>query len=203
MAFEDANQRFTVELIKGAMNATRREMEALITRTAMSPFIREKKDFFTAILNAKGELVVSTSLTLAGNLVDKVLETYPITSMQNGDLYWYNDPYATKGAVSHLPDMVFIMPVFSQSEIVAFVECWGHLWDIGGAVPGSISPKAKSVFEEGIMIPPVRVIQAGKRNDEVFRIFTHNSRFPDMLEGDLNSLMAACQLKKKTCRGVH
>ena len=206
MAFEDANQRFTVELIKGAMNATRREMEALITRTAMSPFIREKKDFFTAILNAKGELVVSTSLTLAGNLVDEILEIYPITSMQNGDLYWYNDPYATKGAVSHLPDMVFIMPVFSQSEIVAFVECWGHLWDIGGAVPGSISPKAKSVFEEGIMIPPVRVIQAGKRNEEVFRIFTHNSRFPDMLEGDLNSLMAACQLGKKRveeCIKVH
>ena len=141
--------------------------------------------------------MVSTSLTLAGNLVDKILEVYPIASMQNGDLYWYNDPYATKGAVSHLPDMVFIMPVFSQSEVVAFVECWGHLWDIGGAVPGSISPHAQSVFEEGIMIPPVRVIQAGNRNEEVFRIFTHNSRFPDLLEGDLNSLMAACQLGKK------
>ena len=73
----------------------------------------------------------------------------------------------------------------------------GHLWDIGGRVPGSISPNAKSVYEEGIMIPPVRVIQAGVRNEEVFRIFTRNSRFPEMLEGDLNSLMAACQLGKK------
>ena len=194
---DDANQRFTVELIKGALNASRREMEALITRTSMSPFIREKKDFFTAILNPQGELVVSTSLTLAGNLIDSILDSYPLHTMKNGDLYWYNDPYFTSGAVSHLPDMVFVMPIFSKARVIAFVECWGHLWDIGGRVPGSISPNAKSVYEEGIMIPPVRVIQAGVRNEEVFRIFTRNSRFPEMLEGDLNSLMAACQLGKK------
>ena len=83
---DDASQRFTVELIKGALNASRREMEALITRTSMSPFIREKKDFFTAILNPQGELVVSTSLTLAGNLIDSILDSYPLHTMKNGDL---------------------------------------------------------------------------------------------------------------------
>jgi N-methylhydantoinase B len=139
-----ASDRIVFELIKGGLTAARREMEAVIARTSMSPFIREKKDFFTAILNRDGELVVSTSLTLAGNLLDSVLETYPIETMIDGDVYWYNDPYFTKGAVSHLPDMVFITPVFSNEKLVAFVECWGHLWDIGGAVPGSISPTATS-----------------------------------------------------------
>ena len=154
LTLEDPNQRFTVELIKGAMNATRREMEALITRTAMSPFIREKKDFFTAILNANGELVVSTSLTLAGNLVDKILEVYPIASMQNGDLYWYNDPYATKGAVSHLPDMVFIMPVFSQSEVVAFVVLGTPMGY--RRCSSRINQSSCTIrFRGGIMIPPV------------------------------------------------
>ena len=205
-AADNAASRITVELIKGMLNATRREMEALIARTAMSPFIREKKDFFTAILNPAGELVVSTSLTLAGNLVDAILEQYPADIMQDGDLFWYNDPYTTGGAVSHLPDMVFVMPVFAENRLLAFIECWGHLWDIGGAVPGSISPTASSVFQEGIMIPPVRVLHGGVRNEEVVRIFTRNSRFPDMLEGDLNSLMAACNLgckRLEECAALH
>lgn len=189
-----APDRFTLELIKGALNAARSEMEALIARTAMSPFIREKKDFFTAFLNPAGELVVSTSLTLAGNLVDAVLETYPAETMRPGDLYWYNDAYGTGGAVSHLPDMVFIMPVFDQGRLIAFSEAWAHLWDIGGSVPGSISPHATSVFQEGIMIPPVRVIRDGVENEEVIRIFARNSRFPEMLKGDLKAIMAACSL---------
>lgn len=197
-----AKDQIKFELIKGALTGARREMEALITRTSMSPFIREKKDFFTAILNRDGELVVSTSLTLAGNLLDSVLETYPIDTMLDGDIYWYNDPYYTKGAVSHLPDMVFIMPVFSSDRLTAFVECWGHLWDIGGSVPGSISPSATSVFQEGIMIPPVRIVRNGVRNEEVFRIFTQNSRFPELLEGDLNSIMAACELGKRRVEAI-
>ncbi|HUS55596.1 MAG TPA: hydantoinase B/oxoprolinase family protein [Thermohalobaculum sp.] len=185
---------FTLELIKGGLNAARREMEALIARTAMSPFIREKKDFFTAFLNPKGELVISTSLTLAGNLVDAILATYPAETMRPGDLYWYNDAYGTGGAVSHLPDMVFVMPVFHEGRLIAFAEAWGHLWDIGGSVPGSISPYATSVFHEGIMIPPVRVMREGVENTEVVRIFTRNSRFPEMLTGDLKAIMAACCL---------
>jgi len=186
--------RFTLELVKGALNAARREMEALIARTSMSPFIREKKDFFTAYLNPRGELIVSTSLTLAGNLVDAILETYPAETMRPGDLYWYNDAYGTGGAVSHLPDMVFIMPVFHDGRLIAFAESWGHLWDIGGSVPGSISPHATSVFQEGIMIPPVRVMRDGVENTEVIRIFTRNTRFPDMMKGDLKAIMAACRL---------
>ena len=67
--------------------------------------------------------MVSTSLTLAENLIDSIL-ILPSTHMKNGDLYWYNDPYFTSGAVSHLPDMVFVMPVFSE-RVIAFVECWG------------------------------------------------------------------------------
>jgi N-methylhydantoinase B len=186
--------QFTLELIQGALNAARREMEALIARTAMSPFIREKKDFFTAFLNPVGELVVSTSLTLAGNLVDAILQTYPADTMRPGDVYWYNDAYGTGGAVSHLPDMVFVMPVFHEGRLIAFAEAWGHLWDIGGSVPGSISPHATSIFQEGIMIPPVRIMRDGVENTEVIRICTRNSRFPEMLAGDLKAIMAACRL---------
>ena len=128
--------RITLDLVTGILQATRAEMEALIERTAMSPFIREKKDYFTAFLDREGRLVVSTSLTLAGNLVDAILEHYPRRTMRDGDLYWYNDCYASYGAVSHLPDMAFVMPVFHEGELIGFTETWGHLWDIGGHGPG-------------------------------------------------------------------
>lgn len=192
-----APDRITLDLVTGILQATRAEMEALIERTAMSPFIREKKDYFTAFLDREGRLVVSTSLTLAGNLVDAILEHYPRRTMRDGDLYWYNDCYASHGAVSHLPDMAFVMPVFHEGELIGFSETWGHLWDIGGAVPGSVSPHATSTFQEGVMIPPVRVMREGVLNEEVFRIFVRNSRFPDMMRGDLKAIMAGCALGKQ------
>ena len=194
--------RITLDLVTGILQATRSEMEALIERTAMSPFIREKKDYFTAFLDREGRLVVSTSLTLAGNLVEAILEHYPRQTMRDGDLYWYNDCYASHGAVSHLPDMAFVMPVFHAGELIGFTETWGHLWDIGGMVPGSVSPHATSTFQEGIMIPPVRVMREGILNEEVFRIFVRNSRFPDMMRGDLKAIMAGCKLGKQRLEEV-
>ncbi len=187
----------TLELIKGALQAARAEMEALIDRTSMSPFIREKKDYFTAFIDREGQLVVSTSITMSGNLIEGVFDYYPLKTMADGDLYWYNDVYSSHGGVSHFPDMVFVMPVFHDGELFAFAESWGHLFDIGGAVPGSISPHNTSAFQEGIMIPPVKVIAAGVLNEEVFRILTRNSRFPEMMKGDLKALMAACSLGKR------
>lgn len=194
---ETGVDQIALELISGALQAARAEMEALIDRTSMSPFIREKKDYFTAFLDREGNLAVSTSLTLAGNLVEVILEEYPASDMRDGDLYWYNDPFASRGGVSHSPDMVFVMPVFDGDRLIGFAEAWGHLWDIGGMVPGSISPQATSNFQEGVLIPPVRVVREGVLNQEVFRIFTRNSRFPEMMRGDLKAIMAACALGKR------
>jgi N-methylhydantoinase B len=185
----------TLELIKGAIQSARIEMEALIERSAMSPFIREKKDYFTAFFDRDGRLVVSTALPMAaGNLIDCIFERYPRDDMRPGDLYLYNDSYGSHGAVSHNNDMVFIAPVFSDARIVAFAEAWGHLWDIGGMVPGSISPAATDVFQEGIVIPPSRVLRDGVWNDELIRTFVRNTRFPDMVRGDLSAIMAAVRL---------
>ena len=127
----------------------------------------------------------------AGNLIDCILERYPRDQMKAGDLYLYNDSYGSRGAVSHNNDMVFIAPVFSGARVVAFAEAWGHLWDIGGMVPGSISPAATDVFQEGIVIPPSRVLRDGVWNEELIRTFVRNTRFPDMVRGDISAIMAA------------
>jgi N-methylhydantoinase B len=185
----------TLELIKGAIQSARVEMEALIERSAMSPFIREKKDYFTAFFDCDGRLVVSTALPMAaGNLIDCIFERYPRDDMRPGDLYLYNDSYGSRGAVSHNNDMVFVAPVFSEARVVAFAEAWGHLWDIGGMVPGSISPAATDVFQEGIVVPPSRVLRDGVWNEELIRTFVRNTRFPDMVRGDLSAIMAAVRL---------
>jgi N-methylhydantoinase B len=187
----------TVELVKGAVQSARGEMEALIERTSMSPFIREKKDYFTALHDAQGNLIVATKSAVAGNALDCILEQYPAGTMQDGDLYLYNDPYVSRGAVSHMPDMVFAAPVYHQERLAAFSVCWGHLWDIGGSTPGSISPAATEIFHEGVMVPPVRVARGGRRNEEVLRMFLRNSRFPEMVRGDLNAIMGATLLGRQ------
>jgi N-methylhydantoinase B len=187
----------TVELIKGALLAARQEMEAVIERTAMSPFIREKKDYFTAYFDREGNLVAGTTLPMASNLIECIFEHYPSETMRDGDLYWYNDPYGSHGAVSHMPDMVMVAPVFHQGRLCAFAEAWGHLWDIGGLMPGSISPDALETFHEGVLMPPVKIYDAGVRNDEVFRVFIRNSRFPEMVRGDLNAILASCRLGRR------
>jgi len=174
----------TLELIKGMMRSARAEMEALIERTAMSPFIREKKDYFTAFFTRDGRMLFGTNLPLGGNLLDAILTQYPAETMRPGDLYWYNDCYGTCGGVSHSPDMVFVAPVFYDHQLVGFAETWGHLWDIGGMMPGSISPATTEVYHEGIIMPPIRIYREGVLNDEVFRIFARNSRFPDILKLD-------------------
>jgi N-methylhydantoinase B len=187
----------TLELIKGMLRSARAEMEALIERTAMSPFIREKKDYFAAFFDRHGRMLYGTNLPLGGNLLDAILEQYPAEVMRSGDLYWYNDCYGTCGGVSHSPDMVFVAPVFHHQQLLGFAETWGHLWDIGGMMPGSISPAATEIYHEGTIMPPIRIYREGVLNDEVFRIFARNSRFPDILKGDLRAIMASCRLGKQ------
>jgi N-methylhydantoinase B len=169
-------------------------MEALVDRTAMSPFIREKKDYFTAFFDRAGNLVSSTSMPLGGQLIDCILERYPAAEMQPGDMFIYNDAYGSKGAVSHMPDMVFVCPVFAEGRLFAFAEAWGHLWDIGGMHPGSISPDATDIFQEGIAIPPIRIHAAGVPNEEALAIFLRNSRYPEMVKGDVTALLASVKL---------
>jgi N-methylhydantoinase B len=108
-----------------------------------------------------------------------VFEHFPIETMRPGDLYWYSDCYGSRGAVSHSNDQVFLAPVFHAGKRCAFVMGWAHFADVGGMHPGSISPAATSIFQEGIIVPPTKLIDAGTTNTAALAIFYRNSRFPD------------------------
>jgi N-methylhydantoinase B len=93
----------TLQIVRGALRAIQSEMEAVIERTAMSPFIREKKDFYAALFDGTGRLIVGSNLPVFGDVVGPIAEHYPLATMRTGDIYWFNDCYASRGAVSHSP----------------------------------------------------------------------------------------------------
>jgi N-methylhydantoinase B len=184
----------TSELIQGALRSAIHEMELLVDRTAMSAMIKEKKDFFVGLFDAGGRMVAAHVSFSGPGLVNPVLARYPLADMRPGDVFWYNDPYFSDGALQHLGDMCFIAPVFADDGVIAFSSTFGHFRDIGGTRAGSISPGATEIFHEGTRVPPIRIVRAGEMNDEAYRVILANSRFPDDLEGDTRALMASCRL---------
>jgi N-methylhydantoinase B len=187
----------TLQIVRGALRAIQSEMEAVIERTAMSPFIREKKDFYAALFDGTGRLVVGSNLPVFGDVVGPIAEHYPLDTMRPGDIYWFNDCYASKGAVSHSPDQVFVAPVFAEGKLSAFAQSWAHFNDIGGMRPGSLSPDCTDIYQEGIIVPPVRVAREGVIVEELLRLFYRNSRFPEMVKGDTRASMAAIRLGER------
>jgi N-methylhydantoinase B len=208
----------TLELISGALRSAIHEMETLVDRTAMSAIIKEKKDYFVGLYDARGRMVDAQISFTGPGLVEPVLKTYPLEEMRPGDVFWFNDPYFTDGAIQHLGDMVFMAPVFAEiggrgsgigdddaglpaadprslsSGPIAFSACFGHFRDLGGTRAGSISPGATEIFHEGTRVPPIRIMRAGELNREAYRVILANSRFPEDMEGDSRALMAACRL---------
>jgi len=192
----------TLEIVRGAIRAAQAEMEALVERTAMSAFIREKKDFYTALFDAEGVMAVGSNVPVFGDITGPVFRRFPVDTMREGDLYWYNDCYESGGAVSHSNDQVFLAPVFLEGRRVAFVMGWAHFADIGGLRAGSISPDATDIFQEGIIIPPMRLIRDGEVNEAALQIFYRNSRYPGLVQGDARALMASVALGVARMREV-
>jgi N-methylhydantoinase B len=170
------------------------EMGAALTRTAFSPNIKERADCSTAIFDGNGNVValpqrVPIHLGSMVGVVDAILQRYERAEIRPGDMFMANDPY--HGGGSHLPDINVIAPVFVGDEIVAFVANIAHHADVGGMVPGSEAAVCSSIFQEGIRIPPVRIMVEGKLNRDVLDILLLNSRTPDERAGDLRAQFAA------------
>jgi len=184
----------TLEIIRGSLASTIRDMELLMERCAMSPFIKEKKDYFVGVFDTRGRIVACHISGSGPGMLEPILKIYPLESMRPGDVYWYNDPYLSDGAVQHHQDMVFTAPIFHEGKLVGFATTFGHYQDIGGLRAGSISPHATEIYHEGLLVPPVRIVREGQLNEEAYRIFLRNSRLPDLVEGDTRAMMASCRL---------
>lgn len=170
------------------------EMSAALMRTAFSPNIKERGDCSTAVFDAEGNIValpqrVPIHLGSMVGVIEAVLARFPKDCIEPGDMFMANDPY--NGGGSHLPDINVIAPVFVDGAIAAYVACIAHHADVGGMVPGSEAAVCHSIFQEGLRIPPVRIVRRGEFNRDVFDILLLNSRTPDERAGDLRAQVAA------------
>ncbi|QGN48027.1 hydantoinase B/oxoprolinase family protein [Micromonospora sp. WMMC415] len=178
-----------LEIVEGTLASIEREVETAIGRTARSPMIRDAHDYRAGIHDRKLRKLTGRSYSA---LVHPVARDYPLETMRPGDVFFHNDVYLSEGGIGHLPDLCVTVPVFHDGEVVAFVQAFGHHDDIGGACPGSMPSGATSVFEEGLMVPPIRLRDAGVPNEAALKIMTRNSRMPDSLAADLDAECAAC-----------
>ena len=178
-----------VEIVEGYLASVEKEVETAIARTSRSPMIRDAHDFRAGIHDRHLRKLTGRSYSA---LVHPVARDFPLETMRPGDVFFHNDVYLSEGGIGHLPDLCVTVPVFHDGEVVAFVQAFGHHDDIGGAVPGSMPSHATSVYEEGLMVPPIRLWDQGVPNEAALRIMTRNSRMPESLAADLDAECSAC-----------
>ena len=178
-----------VEIVGGYLASVEMEVETAIGRTSRSPMIRDAHDYRAGIHDRNLRKLTGRSYSA---LVNPVVRDYPMETMAPGDVFFHNDVYLSEGGIGHLPDLCVTAPVFHDGQVVGFVQAFGHHDDIGGTVPGSMPSHATSVFEEGLMVPPIRLWQAGVPNEAALKIMTRNSRMPESLAADLDAECSAC-----------
>ncbi len=188
----------TVEIIKGALVYAAEEMGIALRNSAYSPNIRERMDHSCAIFNHEKRLLAQAehipvhlgSMTLA---VKDGVENFK-GAFHDKDMIIFNDPYISG---THLPDITLINPVFYDSELIGYVANKAHHSDVGGKAPGSMSGDASEIYQEGIIIPPVRFVDQGEIVEEVSDIILSNVRTPEVRMGDLRAQIAANNLGRQ------
>jgi hypothetical protein len=190
----EALDPITVEVVRYKLDGIANEMQSTLLRSSFSPIVKEGLDASASLFTADGT-TLSQSCSIPIHLatlipaVAKVLETYPIDGMRNGDIYILNDPY-TGG--THLPDIAVIAPVFHRGKVIALSGAMTHHQDVGGMSAGSVPTNATEIYQEGLRIPPLKLRDGSVFNDTLVKMIRQNVRIPDTVMGDLNAQVAAC-----------
>ena len=193
---------FTDEIIQLSLTAITDEMFSAMARAAMSSVIYEVLDFGVAITDGAGELAsagagIPSFVGMLDPAVKAVIAKYG-ADVREGDVFISNDPYM--GGVSHINDVSLTMPVFDGRRLVAWTASKGHWLDLGGMAPGSLSPAAKELFQEGLILPDVRLFEAGVPVEALFDVIRANSRLPEQCIGDLWAGIAALRTGERRLR---
>jgi len=188
----------TIEVIKGALTYAAEEMGIVLRNSAYSPNIKERMDFSCTLFDRKKRLTAQAehipvhlgSMQLA---VRKGLEKLK-GELENGDMILFNDPYISG---THLPDITLICPIFHENTVIAYSANKAHHSDVGGKAPGSMAGDATEIYQEGIIIPPVKFVKRKGIDEEIASILLSNVRTPEIRLGDLRAQMAANLLGKQ------
>ncbi|MEM7405705.1 MAG: hydantoinase B/oxoprolinase family protein [Pseudomonadota bacterium] len=192
----------TTEVIAQSLQNIAVEAGVVLMRSAYSPNIKERHDCSTAVFDARGRVIaqahhIPIHLGSMIGAIDALTARHPVSTMCPGDMYLANDPYT--GGGSHLPDLSVIAPVFHAGTVVAYVANIAHHADVGGMVPGSEAAVCASIFQEGLRLPPVRLVAADEICRDIIDVVLLNSRTPDERAGDLRAQIAA---NRSACRNI-
>jgi N-methylhydantoinase B len=171
------------------------EMSKALCRSAFSAIIWDMIDYACGLLDTEGNTIsqaptIPAQLGIMPTAYRYMLRDIPLSGWHEGDVVICNDPYY---GCTHTPDIVLFSPVYAQGRIVAIASTVAHHIDVGGRVPGTESATALEVFEEGLRLPPLKLIERGRPNEAIYKIFARNVRDPKASTGDLNAQVAACR----------
>lgn len=189
----------TLAILKGRLEQIADEMDATLFRSAFNPIIAEAHDASHGIYDAiTGETLVQGKSGLPifvgvmAFAVKAVIEKVARDgNLNDGDVFIFNDPY--EGG-THLSDFRLVKPIYRNGTVFCYLASVGHWHDVGGNVPGNYNPEATESFQEGMLIPPVKLFSAGVLNTDIVDILSSNSRLPNSLYGDLNGQINALDL---------
>ncbi len=196
----------SLEVFKNMFISVSEEMGVALQRTSYSPNIKERRDFSCAIFDPAGQMVAQAAhqpvhLGAMPASVQAALETFP-HSLRPGDMVILNDPYL---GGTHLPDITLVAPVYTgkgdERRLVGFVSNRGHHADVGGMTPGSL-PLSTELYQEGLVLPPIKLARAGRLNQEVIQLICRNSRTPEERKGDLAAQIASIRVGEKRLQEV-
>lgn len=183
----------TLEVLANKSAAIAEEMCLTLQRTGRTLYVKETADFACALAGLDGRFFAYPRSIGVSGFVG--LECGPsiaaVGALEPGDVILTNDPYRSEGLATHLPDLHMIKPYFHDGRIVAYGWCFVHCSDVGGRVPSSISPTNTEIFQEGLRIPPVKLMRRGEINADVKLFLDANSRTPDANMGDIRAMLAA------------
>ncbi len=186
----------TLEVVRNKLDGIANEMQLTLVRSAFSAIVKEGLDASASLFTIRGEtlaqaLAVPIHLGALVPMVGHLLQSVPISSMREGDIFILNDTY--QGG-THLPDIAVMMPVFTGGQVLAISAAMTHHQDVGGMAPGSTPTNATEIFQEGLRIPLLRLYDAGTPNETLLALLRRNVRLPEILMGDLNAEIAACTI---------
>ena len=186
----------TMNILESTMISICREMGITLMKTSYSTIFNEALDFTCALSDVQGEMIAVAEFCPAqiGGMpliIKTCSQEIPVDTLEEGDVIVHNDPY--RGGL-HTPEHTFFKPVFVDGELMGFAVSCGHIAEVGGMVPGAFAGEATEIFHEGLRVPPLKIVKAGKDVEEVWKLMLANVRTPRYNYGDMRALISSVTL---------
>ena len=193
----------SLEVFKNLLISVAEEMGVSLCRTAYSPNIKERRDYSCAVFDSKARMVAQAAHIPVhlGSMPASVHAALEGFDLDLGDMVILNDPYL---GGTHLPDVTIVSPVYDPNDsakLIGFVANRAHHADIGGMTPGSL-PLSQELYQEGIIIPPLKLASRGKLNIELIQLICRNSRTPEERKGDFAAQIAAIKTGEQRLQDI-